>query len=348
MNNLNYTIHKANKVQREYVLERVTIKNESERENAIIFVATNQDNDVIGRIVLLEQVLPLINGGKIWYISNVFVHQGYRRNGIATQLLNYTFTEANKLGIWSLQGSANATQEAHGFWSVNGFVFIKYGKPHNDPLKPLEVGNYSHFIFRRVNRICDICSFAKTTLPITISEADSKYREEIVEKAFSTNCLSHINNRKNECNVLIASNFCGDTVGYVIFYDETMSPPLNGKSRFLAYCYTDENYRNRGIAKKMLNKLFEEAKKESIDQIIGVYTNEKDIPFFLKLGFDILITRYIMSATPSGQYSIGIGKRIENTQIVLSFQNLSEGITSRDFSYKKSKNEQKIGYSATF
>ena len=102
MNNLNYTIHKANKVQREYVLERVTIKNESERENAIIFVATNQDNDVIGRIVLLEQVLPLINGGKIWYISNVFVHQGYRRNGIATQLLNYTFTEANKLGIWSL------------------------------------------------------------------------------------------------------------------------------------------------------------------------------------------------------------------------------------------------------
>ena len=92
MNNTCFTICKANQEQRDYVLERFPKMKKEKRENAIIYVAVNELDNIIGRILVTENDVPKPLFGKYWYIINVFVHPKFRRMGIATELVPRFFS----------------------------------------------------------------------------------------------------------------------------------------------------------------------------------------------------------------------------------------------------------------
>ena len=96
MNNTCFTICKANQEQRDYVLERFPKMKKAERENAIIYVAVNELDNIIGRILVTENDVPKPLFGKYWYIINVFVHPKFRRMGIATELVNKIKSQAEQ------------------------------------------------------------------------------------------------------------------------------------------------------------------------------------------------------------------------------------------------------------
>ena len=102
MNNTNFTICKANQEQREYVFERVIIKDEEERKKAVVYVATDSDNRIIGRTVIKEKDVPAPISGKYWYIENLFVSPEYRRKGLASALVAEIKKQAEILEIISL------------------------------------------------------------------------------------------------------------------------------------------------------------------------------------------------------------------------------------------------------
>ena len=132
MNNTNFTICKANQEQREYVFERVIIKDEEERKKAVVYVATDSDNRIIGRTVIKEKDVPAPISGKYWYIENLFVHPEYRRKGIASALVAEIKKQAEIFEIVYLYGSANASVEASLFWLNQGFTMNAYGKRQED------------------------------------------------------------------------------------------------------------------------------------------------------------------------------------------------------------------------
>ncbi len=320
MNNEIYKIDSANPMQRSYILERVPIKDERERAQAKIFVASDDERNMVGRIVLREQKIPFLDEGKLWFIDNIFVHPSHRRRGIATALLAHSFSEAEKIGVFSFQGSANATREAQGFWSANGFAFLKFGPPHKDPKKPKELGNHTHFIFRRVERAYER-SFSDlrdcpTAMPIIIADAEKKQRDAFFDDAMKKTVFPYVITKKEESQALVAKNEWGDVMGFLTFYDEEMVSPLQGKNRFMAYVYTKEEFRHQGVAARLIHTFLRRAKADGVAQIIGVYPNDAAIPLFVHLGFDIFVTRYLMSF-PTETYSFGIGKRIGEGSLVL-------------------------------
>ena len=99
MNNTNFTICKANQEQREYVFERVIIKDEEERKKAVVYVATDSDNRIIGRTVIKEKDVPAPISGKYWYIENLFVHPQFRRKGIASALVAEIMRAFRGMGV---------------------------------------------------------------------------------------------------------------------------------------------------------------------------------------------------------------------------------------------------------
>ena len=60
MNNTYFTICKADQEQREHVLSQSAIKNNDTKKNAIIYVAINDNNRIIGSIIVVEQNTPTI------------------------------------------------------------------------------------------------------------------------------------------------------------------------------------------------------------------------------------------------------------------------------------------------
>ena len=179
MNNTNFTICKANQEQRDYVFERVTIKDEQERKNAVVYVATDSGNQIIGRTVIKEKDVPAPISGKYWYIENLFVHPEYRRKGIASALIAEIKRQAEILEIVYLYGSANASVEASLFWLNQGFTMNAYGKRQEDSSKPLFFGNYFHYInycIRRKSLVADtpLCNIKKAS-PEEVQQVIDKF-----------------------------------------------------------------------------------------------------------------------------------------------------------------------------
>ena len=162
---MNYSIEKATEKQMDFISEMYwsrTPKWQQNKYNYISFVAVDPMGNIIGYIVSEEKEIPVPPYGKDWFIVTITVLKHYRCCGIGSALLEYASTAAQKAGIRNLQGSANATIEAHSFWSKNKFCFLQYGKQHDDPAKAAEFGNYSHMIFRQVSDVNICCPEGKT------------------------------------------------------------------------------------------------------------------------------------------------------------------------------------------
>ena len=178
MNNTCFTICKANQEQRDYVLERFPKMKKEKRENSIIYVAVNELDNIIGRILVTENDVPKPLFGKYWYIINVFVHPKFRRMGIATELVNKIKSQAELSEVLYLYGSANATVEASLFWFNQNFTLNSYGKKQDNVNEPLLYGNYHHLFSYRVER--------KTLIPNNTFNRIKRASTDEIQQAIDT------------------------------------------------------------------------------------------------------------------------------------------------------------------
>ena len=283
MNNTYFTIFKANQEQRDYVLERFPNMKNEERENAIIYVAVNEIDNIIGRILVIENDLPKPLVGKHWYIMNVFVHYDFRRMGIATELVNEIKRQAELSEILYLYGYANATVEASLFWFNQNFTLNSYGKKQDNIDEPLIYGNYHHFFSYRVER--------KTLIPQNTFNYIKRASTDDIQKAIDT--YIYDDKRKayflNKLNDLLGFVVIGDNrniQGAIIAFPDSMQAPLDC-TRLWINVFVEPKCRNQGIGKALVYEAYLYAKEHDIVQLTNFDTTEDNIGFWDEIGFDV-------------------------------------------------------------
>ncbi len=283
MNNTNFTICKANQEQRDYVFERVTIKNEEERKNAVVYVAIDSTDQIIGRTVIKEKDVPAPILGKYWYIENLFVHPKFRRKGIASALVAEIKKQAEILKIIYLYGSANASLEASMFWLNQGFTLNAYGKRQEDSNKPLFFGNYFHYIsycIRRKSLVADnSLNNIKRASPEEIQQVISKYVVDEKRKAYFAN-------KMNDILGFVAIGEAGNIQGAIIAFPDSMQAPLDCMHLWI-HPFVEPEYRNQGLGRSLVYELYQYAKENDIIQLTNVDISEDNIGFWYEIGFDI-------------------------------------------------------------
>lgn len=283
MNNTCFTICKANQEQRDYVLERFPKMKKEERENAIIYVAVDELDNIIGRILVTENDVPKPLFGKYWYIINVFVHPKFRRMGIATELVNKIKSQAELSKVLYLYGSANATVEASLFWFNQNFTLNSYGKKQDNVKEPLLYGNYYHFFSYRVERknLVPNNTFNRIKRASTdeIQQAIDTYIYDDKKKAYflsKSNCLLGF--------VAIGDN--GNIQGAIIAFPDSMQAPLDS-TRLWINVFVEPECRNQGIGKALVYEVYRYAKENDFVQLTNYDITEDNIGFWYEVGFDI-------------------------------------------------------------
>lgn len=283
MNNTNFIICKANQTQRDYVLKRFIIKDEQERENAIIYVAVDETDKIIGRIIIEEKYVPAPIMGKYWFILNLLVHPEFRRKGIATALVNEVKRQAELSKVVYLYGSANATLEASMFWLKQGVTLNAYGKKQDDTSKPLFYGNYHHLfsycLERKAlvgdNRSVYIRTVSKDEIPHLIN----KYASDEKKKAYLLNKTENLFG-------FVAVGEEDEIKGVILASPDSMQAPLDS-TRWWMFLFVDPQCRNHGIGRSLVWQLYQYAKEKDVIQLTNFDGTEDNIGFWYKLGFDI-------------------------------------------------------------
>lgn len=283
MNDTDFYVYKANKAQREYVLERVPIQDKQKRENAIIYVAVDKTANIIGRIVIQEKDVPAPIMGKYWFLFNLFVHPDFRRKGIATKLVNEIKRQAEFFNIVYLYGSANATLEASMFYLKQNFTLHAYGKPQDDKTKPLWYGNYSHwfsYCIRRKplsdkNGSVPIRAISKDEIPYLIEkyEPNEKRKEYFLSRTDNIFGFAAIGKEEEIKGVLLAM-------------PDSMQAPLDS-IRWWVFLFVEPKYRNHGIGQSLIFQLYQYAQGKNVIQLSNFDSTENNIGFWYKIGFDI-------------------------------------------------------------
>ena len=283
MNNTNFTICKANQEQREYVFERVIIKDEEERKKAVVYVATDSDKHIIGRTVIKEKDVPAPISGKYWYIENLFVSPEYRRKGIASALVAEIKKQAEILEIVYLYGSANASVEASLFWLNQGFTMNAYGKRQEDSSKPLFFGNYFHYINYCIRRK----SLVAAPPLYNVRKASPEEIQQVIDKFVTDEKKkSYFINKINDLLGYIATGESGNIQGAIIAFPDSMQAPLDCMNLWI-HPFVEPEYRSQGLGWSLVYKMYQYAKENDIIQLTNVDTSEDNIGFWYKIGFDI-------------------------------------------------------------
>lgn len=283
MNNTYFTICKANQEQRDYVLDRFSKMKKEERENAIIYVAVNELDNIIGRILVTENDVPKPLNGKFWYIINLFVHPNFRRMGIATELVNEIKRQAEISEILYLYGSANSTVEASLFWFNQNFTLNSYGKKQDNVNEPLLYGNYHHFFSYRVKR--------KTLTPNNTFNRIKRASTDEIQQAIDTYIYddkkkAYLLSKSNSLLGFVAMGDNGNIQGAIIAFPDSMQAPLDS-TRLWINLFVELEYRNQGIGKALVYEVYRYAKENDFVQLTNFDITEDNIGFWYEIGFDI-------------------------------------------------------------
>ena len=283
MNNTCFTICKANQEQRDYVLERFPKMKKEKRENAIIYVAVNELDNIIGRILVTENDVPKPLFGKYWYIINVFVHPKFRRMGIATELVNKIKSQAEQSEVLYLYGSANATVEASLFWFNQNFTLNSYGKKQDNVKEPLLYGNYHHLFSYRVER--------KTLIPNNTFNRIKRASTDEIQQAIDTYIYddkkkAYFLSKSNSLLGFVAIGDNGNIQGAIIACPDSMQAPLDC-TRLWIHVFVEPECRNQGIGKALVYEVYRYAKENDFVQLTNFDITEDNIGFWYEIGFDI-------------------------------------------------------------
>lgn len=282
MNNTYFTICKADQEQREHVLSQSAIKNNDTKKNAIIYVVINDNNRIIGSIIVVEQNTSTIIMGKCWYIAEIFVHQKHRKNGIATALFGEIKKEAELSNILYFWGHARPSLEASMFWLKQGVTMHPFGAMNDDINKPLLYGNYSHifsYCVRRKSLYGGSCGVnIRAIVKDEMSALINKYIEdESKKKTFLSN--------KDELFGYVALGDNSDSKGVIIAFPHEMKAPFDS-TYWVTNIYVDPRFRYQGIGRSLVWQLYQHAKEKEVIQLTS-FTTEYDVGFWYELGFDI-------------------------------------------------------------
>lgn len=122
----------ANKLDDEYDMSKVEKESYSyykkgfEDNNFIYYLVYNNDNKVVacGGCSFYE-VMPTCdnNSGKCAYIMNMYTDPDYRKQGIATKILDKLIKEINKRNVYRI--TLEATDMGRGLYKKYGFVNLR-------------------------------------------------------------------------------------------------------------------------------------------------------------------------------------------------------------------------------
>ena len=99
-------------------------KSHIEKDDLIIWLATD-NNEIVATVELsIYEIMPTLSNmcGKTGYLLNVWTDENYRRQGLATKLLNNTIKDAKKAGVMSI--SLKATSQGRPVYEKLGFKMI--------------------------------------------------------------------------------------------------------------------------------------------------------------------------------------------------------------------------------
>ncbi len=271
--NKNYTISLAS---REH-FENLTFTTSEDRDAAFGYVAT-VDSRVVGRIVILPR--EKYEYGMSWFVRNLRVEPEFRRQGIATALVEAVKRRALEEGVIDLYGSANQTVAASRFWLSQGFAVAPYGKPDGD-------GNFLHWICCRLERerlersyryeLAELerGSFAEWLRGLTdAGKVDAKPGEYV---------LTHIDGISG----FVCHGESGEIIGAGWYFVDDLKPPLDEKYLF-SYVYVDEAHRLRGLGRELVAALAEEARRLGVLELNRFASDDAELGFWFRLGFGII------------------------------------------------------------
>ncbi|MFT4145225.1 MAG: GNAT family N-acetyltransferase [Mobilitalea sp.] len=94
-------------------------------ETLLCYIAIHEDQIVASVITTIAQVIPKTYNlsGKIGYVYNVYTLPNYRRQGIATKLLQEVISEARDLGVGELY--LNATEDGRPVYEKLDFRMLE-------------------------------------------------------------------------------------------------------------------------------------------------------------------------------------------------------------------------------
>lgn len=279
MNNTNFYISKANSTQREDILGGTRI---SEHDNTLVYVAFNDADEVVGRIIIIEREVPEYIKGKYWYIFNISVLPEYRRKGLGTELVNEVKKQAELSDIIYMYGSTNATAMSAMFWHAQGFTLQSYAKRQDDPSKPLKYGNYHHlfsYCVRRKALVQGQCSLSvreasKDEITYLIGEysPNEKKKEFLLKKA--DKLFGFVAVEQDEIR------------GVILAFPDRMEAPFDS-TKWCIVLFVEPQYRRKGVGRSLVYRMYQYAHGKDVVQLNNIASDGENIGFWYELGFDI-------------------------------------------------------------
>ena len=281
-------VGKANEEQINLIFERF-YKDSAKRINSVIFVAIDDEENIIGYILIEEKRIPPPLNGTDWFIWNIFTLPELRQQGIAAALLKETIKHAEQANIRQLIGSCTNTP-AHLFWLKHKFCFIMYGQKIDNANNPHEHGNYSHMIFYRLNK-------TEKEIPINqdyqIIKSDIEQLHWIFDEHILNDGLKFFHDKREDIFGLTAIDKDNNILGIITAYAYELGSPLSGVQWFLPYIYVKPGLRQQEIAYNLIKEMIKFAQEADVTQLTCLFLSDEASEFWYKNNFDMCIN-YIM------------------------------------------------------
>jgi len=307
-----YQVTKASKAQVDEVFDRF-YKREEVRKNAIVFVATDNKDNIIGYLVAeageslaerLGRTIPFASTD--WFIGTIFVAPKRRRQGVGTALLQEAIKHAQQAGVRHLLGSCLKTP-AHLFWYKHHFCFILYGQKLNDANIPDEYGNYPHMIVRRLDKkqACPHKQDGYQIVKATQAQLDLLFGDHILQDG-----LKFFHDKKGAISGLSAVDEEDTLLGMIGSYPYELGTPLNGTQWMIPYIYVRPASRGQGIGSALVGEMIKAAREANVKQLTCLYVTEEASKFLYQNNFGVC-NYYIMDDI-DGRRAVSAALRLDD------------------------------------
>ena len=299
----NFRVAKASEEQIDLVF-RYFYKDQSKREGAIVFVAVDSKESVVGYLLAEEKTVLAVNATD-WFIWNIFTTPKLRRQGVAAAVLEETKKCAREAGVRHLLGSCTNTP-AHMFWFKHNFCFIMYGQKIDNPKAPLEHGNYPHMIVYRLNKTEKENRQPKE---VQIVQANNEQLHWIFDEHILHEGLKFFRDKGEDISGLSAIDSNGNLLGIITAYAYELGAPLEGTQWMIPYIYVRPELRRQGIGRSLINALIKTAEEAGIAQLTCLFITEDASAFLYHNHFDVC--NYYIMGDVDGRRPITAALRIE-------------------------------------
>jgi GNAT superfamily N-acetyltransferase len=279
---INYRVSRASKEQADYITANFN-KNPNAKNFTIVFVAVDDEENIVGYLIAEEKTVPPPINGTDWFIWNIFSRPDLRRQSIGSALLMETIKQAEQENIKHLLGSCTNTP-AHLFWLRHGFSFQKYGQK-------LDNGNIPHMVFHRLDKSGK--QNAKTTENYRIVRAGEKQLDNIFNEYIFEKSIPLFKDKKDDIFGFTAVDEYNKVVGFITACPDDIGTPIDDMQWLVPYIFVEAEHQRKGIGTALLNEMIKAARDENIFQLGLIRLDENTISFLYNNDFDICVW-YIM------------------------------------------------------